>query len=506
MERPTYPFPLAVRSSHHSLYHRFILGADPSILDPFPKPYCLGALAGLLPRLTGELSLQKWRKLYNGAFPWVGGFGPAHYDLGNVAPHCPLPLAYGRPARRFAAYDFVQVADPSVSALALVAGDRRVVDGFRHLGDRFCSQVEAGAGARQAGPGGSRVTGRILAGQFYEPNDRWLMPFLHVHTRVLNLTSFEEEPRAMACVDSAMLARAGERAMRAWGTAQAEMLSGLGYHVSAPAVCGSPLRVEGVSESLLAAMEAPRVAVLRILERIIVGDRPACAQRLCDELPGPVIAAMAEQIATLAARSISAYKPPKVGLPCGGPWRAAVREHLSHMCPGALERFDAAAARAGAVVAGKAVFPTPPLDCAHCHAPALGDLGARGQWPTDPELGAGTEAAAVEGGAHPWLASEFQSTLLEVNERIVRTGTEDPLVSLRTVLASLDRQACAADPEQLRQAAAFLGVELDRREREYESRARTGRWRGELASLDDLFECASAPQLACEREIGGRSP
>ena len=58
MERSTYPFPLAAHSSHHSHYHRFLLGADQAVLDPFPKPYCLGALAGPMRRLAEGLNLQ----------------------------------------------------------------------------------------------------------------------------------------------------------------------------------------------------------------------------------------------------------------------------------------------------------------------------------------------------------------------------------------------------------------------------------------------------------------
>src|SRR5277367_4791797 len=98
MDRTTFPFPLAVNSGHHSLYHRFLLGADPSVIAPFPRPYCVGALAGELPSLAGSLSLPCWRKLYHGAIPWAEGFGPEHYRLGNVAPHRPLPADYRRPA------------------------------------------------------------------------------------------------------------------------------------------------------------------------------------------------------------------------------------------------------------------------------------------------------------------------------------------------------------------------------------------------------------------------
>src|SRR6202142_2284455 len=207
MEAPSHPFPLAAHSSHHSHYHRFLLGADPSVIAPFPKPYCVGALAASFPGLAGNLDLPRWRKLYHGAFPWSEGFGPEHYRLGNVAPHRPLPADYRRPQRRFGSFDFVQVADPSVSALALVAGDRRVLGRFLALGDDFCARVESGACSRNPGPAGRRSTGRMLAGQFAEPNNRWLMPFLHVHARVLNFTSFADAAPRLACLDRGALAR-----------------------------------------------------------------------------------------------------------------------------------------------------------------------------------------------------------------------------------------------------------------------------------------------------------
>ena len=263
MESSTYPFPLAASSSHHSHYHRFLLGADPAVLAPFPKPYCFGALSQTMSRLAQNLDLPRWRKLYNGAFPWVEGFGPNHYDVGNVAPHRPLPRAYGRPFRKFGAFDIVQVADPSVSALALVAGDQRVLDRFTAMGDGFCTRLEAGACAHAPGPSGTRQTGRMLAGLFVEPNNRWLMPFLHVHVRVLNFTSTGEAPGRLSCIDPAPMAREAQRARRQWVGRQADELSDLGYRVTLRGEPSPVIRVDGVSTRLLAAMEAPRIAVLQ---------------------------------------------------------------------------------------------------------------------------------------------------------------------------------------------------------------------------------------------------
>lgn len=511
METSAYPFPLAAASSHHSSYHRFLLGADPSVIAPFPKPYCVGALASEMGRLSGDLNLARWRKLFHAAFPWVPGFGPEHYDLGNVPPHRPLPREYARPARRFGAYDFVQVADPCVSALALVAGDRRVLDRFRVLGDDFCARVEAGACARSPGPSGARATGRMLAGQFAEPNNRWLMPFLHVHARVLNFTCFAETPGKLECVDSAALARAGRAAKAAWVARQAEALEGLGYRASVGAGAAPALRVGGVGGRLLAAIDAPRIAVLRILERMIGGERPPCVERLGAELAPAVIAAMAEQLESVLARSLCAFKPAKIGIPSEGPWRSAVREHVGRVCPESLAALDAAAARAKATLLDSAVFPAPPLDAAHCHAPLTESFEAGPQLPADPELVAGPQTAP---GRPPsgWLARQFERTLGEVNERIARSGTDEPLAPYRRMLATIDGLAEGADPEQLRQSELLLGVELDRRARQVApdtgpgwGRRPGGMEERRLVSLEELFEHASLPRLACEQEIGGRS-
>jgi len=506
MEIPTYPFPLAANSSHHSHYHRFLLGADPAVLAPFPKPYCFGALSRLMPRLTETPNLQTWRKLFHGAIPWVEGFGPDHYGLGAVAPHRPLPRAYGRPLRRFGAYDFVQAADPSVTALALVAGDKRLVNRFTLLTNDFCACLEAGASARNPGPSGSRLTGRMLAGQFVEPNNRWLMPYLHVHTRVLNLTSFKEAPARLACIDSAAMARAAEKAKRNWIAGQAQALSDLGYRV-APCHDGEPaLQVEGVSEKLVAAMEAPRIAVMRMLERIVMGDCEPSARRFTAELPPAVIAAMAEQLESIIVRSLSFFKPPKMGIPSEGPWRGAVREHMSLSCPAELVLLDAAAARARAVPLDSAIFPTPQLDPAHFHAPTIEALDARSQLPSDPELGTGAEPGQLEGAASAWLAQEFDETLREVNDRLVQVGPHDALVSLRSILTRTDQLSAGADTDQLAQSASFLAMELDRRAMQIENDDAFGRRAGRvpLASLDELFESQAFAPMSCERELGGR--
>jgi hypothetical protein len=506
MHRSAYPFPLAVNSGHHSQYHRFLLGTDPAVIDPFPKPYCVGALAGFFADLAEGLNLQKWRKLYHGALPWAEGHGREHYALGNVAPHRPLPRSYCRPWRRFGAYDLVQVADPSVSALALVAGDRRVLTRFFALCDDACARIEPAAATRAPGPARSRATSRMLAGQFFEPNNRWLMPFLHAHSRVLNLTSHAEAPARLSCIDSAALAAAAEREGARWVADQAGALSDLGYGVSVEGTAGPRLKVAGVPERLLAAIEAPRIAVLRMLERIICGDRASSSGRLASELPPEVTAAMADRLERALAGPGWHGRPTKIDVPAEGPWRHAVREHLARTSPSALAVLDEAAARAKADIYAADLFPTPPLDPAHSHVPQAESIEALEQAPTDPELGMGAERTSAEPARASWLEDEFKAAVGDVHERLARRGPSDPVIRLRDLLARIDALAVGADARQLAHADMFLGEEMARRTGNLRDALPQSRLdRAPLLSVDDLFESARLVRAACEPEIGGRS-
>jgi len=507
MERPTDPFPLAVNSSQHSHYHRFLLGAEAPVIAPLPKPYCLGRLAPELPGLAAGLDLQRWRKLYCASVPWVGGFGSAHYEVGNVPPYRPLPPEYRRPARRFGAFDFVQIADPAVSALGLVAGDSRVIERFVRLNDQFLSWVEEGARVHRSRPGQPAATRRLLCGQFVEPNNRWLMPFLHVHSRVLNFTSFAEEPRRLYCLDHESLSGLVPRARLHWVERQAEVLGELGYTVEVRGRTRPILAVRGVPGSLLSALEAPRIAVLNLLERLVLGAHPAVRGRLAAEIPTATIAVMADRLGGAIARSLSFFRPPKIALPADGPWRHAVREHLNCYCPGALAALDATAARAKAPSCERPGFPGPATDGAHRHTPDPEDLLAPVQGPTDPELGVG-RAGRAQPAPLPWLAREFGTALQEVSERLVRAGPGDPHALQRETLVEIDQGGWSSDPAQLERSCALVDGELERRNgRESPGQTRTGPPAGPraLASLDELFAHAAAPSFVAEREIGGRS-
>jgi hypothetical protein len=336
------------------------------------------------------------------------------------------------------------------------------------------------------------------------------MPFLHVHARVLNLTSFKESPAALACIDSGTLARSGQRAHQGWASRQAEMLADLGYQVSVRGAETAELHVEGVSPKLVAATQAPRIAVLRLLERMILGEHPPSAERLGTELPAPVIAAMAEHVERTLAGAHSLYRPAKVGIPSEGPWRTAVRDCLRSRCPSALLLIDAAAARARATPYGASLYPTPPLDVAHRHAPSIDICDALAQSPCDPELSADFPGEANPAPALPWLVREFEATLAEVNERIARAGPGDPLVALRGLLATIDHLTEGASREQLAQSRALLEVELERRGRDSPERSPWGGHadypaRDRLVPLEQLFDEFLLPSRGHSHPMGGPS-
>jgi hypothetical protein len=475
MSSPTYPFPLAVHSSHHSHYHRFLLGASASVLAPFPRPDCLGALAAEMPDLTKELTLAKWRTLYHGAVPWVPGFAPHHYRTGQVPAHRPLPESYGRPTRKFGAYDLVQIADPSVSALALVAGDARVLAGFLQLNGEFCGRLETHVAAYQTGPDGSRVAGRCALGRFAEPNNRWQMPFLHVHTRVLNFTSFRETPRELLCLDPATLAQGCRRANAGSLERQAGQLEALGYRVELPRDGRDGLRVGGVSEPLLAAMAAPRTALLRLLHRLVgpAGHPERAASGT--EREAAALAAMADRLEERVVDSRSFYRPPKVSLPCEGPWREAVGTHLRALCPADYAALTAAATAARAKGATESfggrdcgtawtAFPVPATDRGHRHRPSTDELAARDQEARDCELGGDLPLPARLPAPSPWLVRQFEDELSAVRRELSHGPRPGPDAALpwRRAAARLDALPEGPDLAQLQAAEDILEAGLVR--------------------------------------------
>ena len=460
MASHSYPFPLPVNSSHHSLYHRFLLGAQAEVLSPLPKPCCSGKLTQQLPAFCEGLTLHKWQKLYNGSFPWAGVHPPSAYEPSNVAPHRPLPSDYARPPRTFGAFDFVQIADPSVSALALIGGDLRVLRGFMGLNHSLCTQIEKSVATQRTPRTDPSVTGRGLFGHFVEPSNRWLMPCLHAHSRLLNFTSHACAPRRFHPVDHDEIALAGRRAKAQWLSSQAALLTSLGYEATVREESPRGLWVDGVDARILATIDAPRLAVLRMLESLMGPDPWRGLVDPSSPSTKPLLACMMDHLERSVRESVSYFRPPKLPLPMEGPWRESVSRHLQDHCPVDFARMRATANTAqGKSVLGDlahdasvTMIAASADDPCHMHALGVEAHDAAPQRPADADLNSWYYDTVPIPGPSLWLSRAFAEAYADVRMEIF---------GLKRSGKGLEGQATLRLCEQ---AEGYVGLEEARRE------------------------------------------
>jgi conjugative relaxase-like TrwC/TraI family protein len=105
-------------------------------------------------------------------------------------------------------WDFAVNAPKSVSIMALVAGDDRVVAAHEQAVTAALSYLEEHAAMRQRVDGAitERTTGRLLFARFTEHASRELDPHLHTHVVVLNVTRERESERFVSLETRAMYA------------------------------------------------------------------------------------------------------------------------------------------------------------------------------------------------------------------------------------------------------------------------------------------------------------
>lgn len=104
------------------------------------------------------------------------------------------------------AWDFAVNAPKSVSIMALVAGDERVLAAHEGAVTAAISYLEEQAQLRRRGEGKIvlETTGRILVARFTEHGSRELDPHLHTHLVVLNMTN-RKEGDPMASLESRVM-------------------------------------------------------------------------------------------------------------------------------------------------------------------------------------------------------------------------------------------------------------------------------------------------------------
>ena len=110
-------------------------------------------------------------------------------------------------ANRRVFYDFTFSPPKSVSIVALVSGDTRIIEAHREAVNLAVSELETFAGTRirQAGQNSDRATGNIVAALFEHETSRALDPHLHTHCIIFNATHDAAEDRWKALQNYQML-------------------------------------------------------------------------------------------------------------------------------------------------------------------------------------------------------------------------------------------------------------------------------------------------------------
>ncbi|MCP3729304.1 relaxase domain-containing protein [Sphingomonas sp. MG17] len=151
-------------------------------------------------------------------------------------------------------WDFAVNAPKSVSIMALVSGDERIIAAHERAVDTALDYLEEHALLRHRMNGEivHKVTGRLLFARFTEHASRELDPHLHTHVVVLNITN-REEGAPMASLETRAMFAEQMPAGQVYRNELAFALREHGYSLRADPRTGL-FEIEGVPRDLIAAM------------------------------------------------------------------------------------------------------------------------------------------------------------------------------------------------------------------------------------------------------------
>ena len=179
-------------------------------------------------------------------------------------------------ANRRVFYDFTFSPPKSVSIVALVAGDERVVKAHDEAVRIAMQELEqfAATRVRQAGQMTDRTTSNVVAALFRHDTSRALDPHLHTHGIVFNATYDETERRWKALQNHDMLA-ARKYVENVYYHEIARQLRGFGYRIKNAA--RGDFEIEGVPQQLIATF-GKRHRQIDEQTRELLNKSPALAQ------------------------------------------------------------------------------------------------------------------------------------------------------------------------------------------------------------------------------------
>lgn len=173
-------------------------------------------LAGLKP--GDAVASEDFRNLFNGQVvnPGTGEIQKLENNKGEHRPGIDLPVA----------------APKSVSIVALVGGDERVMEAHRAAADRAIAYVESVAGTRvrEGGHVSEKATGNLVYAAFDHQTSRALDPHLHTHYVVANAT-FDKDAGKWRSLNYDSVVRELKTADAIYKNELARELKSLGYEV-----------------------------------------------------------------------------------------------------------------------------------------------------------------------------------------------------------------------------------------------------------------------------------
>jgi conjugative relaxase-like TrwC/TraI family protein len=153
--------------------------------------------------LEGEVRSKDFESLRQGLDPETGEFLRPRRSADRVGQDG-TPQSYGRNL-----YDFTISAPKSVSIIAILGGDRRLIDAHEKAVAATLRELEAHAATRvrQAGLNEDRTSGNLVVAVYHHDTSRELDPQLHTHAVAANVTYDGAEGRWKALQASGIYQR-----------------------------------------------------------------------------------------------------------------------------------------------------------------------------------------------------------------------------------------------------------------------------------------------------------
>lgn len=153
--------------------------------------------------LTGEVEHEQFERIRQGLHPETGEKLRQRTSADRTAKDG-TTQSHGRNL-----YDMTWSAPKSLSLLAILTGDERLIEAHERAVEAALAETERHAATRVRinGQQGDRITGNLVIARYTHFENRWLSPQLHTHTVAVNISHDAEEGRWKALQASGIYQR-----------------------------------------------------------------------------------------------------------------------------------------------------------------------------------------------------------------------------------------------------------------------------------------------------------